>query len=242
MKLALISDIHSNLGALQAVLSDIDNQGVDRIHCLGDIIGYGCNPTECLDLVTQRCDIILLGNHEYVALGLLEESAMNEIARESTEWTCGHLSDRELEMIANLELEASVEGAYFVHACPYEPDQWHYMLKPEDAVVGFDSFTEQIGFFGHSHIPMVFALSPQGMCSAKTGHDIDPDPDCRYQINVGSVGQPRDLDPRSSYVIYDSESTDVRFHRVEYDIKTVQQKMTEANIHSMLVDRLLVGR
>ncbi|UCC44568.1 MAG: metallophosphoesterase family protein [Candidatus Zixiibacteriota bacterium] len=242
MKLALISDIHGNLEALRAVLSDIDKQDVDKIHCLGDIIGYGCNPTECLDLVAQSCDIILLGNHEYVALGLLEESAMNEVARQSTEWTCDHLSDSNLETIANLDLEASVENTYLVHACPYEPDQWHYMLRPEEAVVGFDNFIEQIGFFGHSHVPMIFTLYPQGTCSAKPGHDIDPDPDCRYLVNVGSVGQPRDLDPRSSYVIYDSESRDVRFHRVEYDIGLVQQKMTKANIHSMLVERLLVGR
>jgi diadenosine tetraphosphatase ApaH/serine/threonine PP2A family protein phosphatase len=242
MKLALISDIHANLEALQAVLRDIDTQKVDTIHCLGDVIGYGCDPVRCVHLVEKHCDVKLMGNHEYVALGLLQDEYLNNIARESMQWTAEHLSDRETEAISDYAMDAELEGAYLVHSSPFEPEQWHYILSIAEARQGFSHFDHFIGFCGHSHVPMIFSQTPDGGCSGQIGHDIDPASDNRYLVNIGSVGQPRDNDPRSCYVIYDSDELTVRYRRVDYDIDMTQQKMAEARLPGMLADRLRVGR
>jgi predicted phosphodiesterase len=242
MKIALISDIHANLEALEAVFQDIEKQDVDGTICLGDVIGYGCNPNECFDLVNTKCRQTLMGNHEYIAMGLLEGHQLNEVAMESSEWTRKQLSDNTMSSLADLELDARIEGAYLVHASPDEPSDWHYILKPPHAESAFKSFDENICFFGHSHLPMIFSLSPNGRLSGKNGHDFDPDPDCRYLVNVGSVGQPRDRDPRACYVVYDSSIGEVCYRRVEYDIEFAQKKMTEAKLPDMLIERLAAGR
>ena len=242
MKHALISDIHANLEALQAVLKDTESRKVDKIHCLGDIIGYGCDPVECLELVTKYCDIKLMGNHEYVVLGLLNTDHLNDIASASMQWTQAHLSDRELSILADLAMDAEVENAYLVHASPYQPDQWHYIVGIAQAKEAFGSFDQRLGFVGHSHVPQIFSLYPDGEYHSKGGHDLDPDPECRYLVNIGSVGQPRDSDVRSCYVTYDTTLQEIRYHRVDYDIEFTQAKMTDANVHPLLVERLGVGR
>ncbi|HUV31066.1 MAG TPA: metallophosphoesterase family protein [Acidobacteriota bacterium] len=242
MRCALISDIHANLEALQTVFRDIDEQHLDRVHCLGDVIGYGCNPVECLNLVVRHCDIKLLGNHEYVALGLLDWSHLNKVARDSMAWTVSQLDDRELAQLADFELDATIHGAYLVHASPRQPDQWHYIMTISEAKGSFECFPQQTAFFGHSHVPHIYSAYPDGTYGSKVGHDFNPDPEGRYLVNVGSVGQPRDNDPRSSYVIYDSKQQEIIFRRVEYDVGLTQKKMKEASIHKMLADRLVVGR
>lgn len=242
MRHALISDIHGNLEALQAVLADIEQQNVDAIHCLGDIIGYGCNPVECLELVTDRCEKVLLGNHEFALLGLLSDIHLNAFARESMDWTRTRVTDREISVIADFLLEANIEGAYLVHSSPYEPDQWHYILSVSEANVSLNSMSESLGFFGHTHVPNIFALYPDGRCRAKVGCDFSPDAECKYLVNVGSVGQPRDNDPRSCYLVYDSSQNEISYRRVEYDLELTQSKMADAHIDRMLIERLEVGR
>ncbi len=242
MTCAIISDIHANLEALQAVLQDIENYKVDKIHCLGDIIGYGCNPIECLNLITRHCDIKLMGNHEYIVLGLLNLEHLNDIARASIELTQKQLSDRELSILADLDMDAEIENACLVHASPYEPEEWHYILTIPEAKRAFESFDQSLCFVGHSHLPRIFSHYPNRECSSRVGHDLDLDTECRYLVNVGSVGQPRDNDARACYVIYDTTEQQIQYHRVEYDVKLTQTKMMEANVPLMLVERLEIGR
>lgn len=242
MRFALISDIHANLHALQAVLQKIDKLSVSNIHCLGDVVGYGCDPVACLDLVVENCDIKLLGNHEYSLLGLVSASHLNSVAKKSMAWTTAQVSDREFSIIADFDMDAVFDNCYLVHASPFEPDQWHYILSTPDAEPGFEQFSQQLCFVGHTHLPMIFSKAQSGKLNCKAGHDFDPDEETRYIINIGSVGQPRDKDPRASFVVVDTDNQEVNFHRVEYDIKATQAKMAAANMPQLLIERLEVGR
>ncbi len=242
MKFALISDIHGNYEALTQVLTDIDSQKVDKIHCLGDVIGYGAEPVLCLEAVSQYCDIKLMGNHEYAALGLISIEHYNAAAQESSEWTKKQLSDNDLSLISNFELTHSLDDFYLVHASPFEPDNWRYIIAPNAAIEGFMHFSEKICFFGHSHLPQIFTEQEDALPRCQTGHDFLPDPDNRYIINVGSVGQPRDNDNRACYLIFDTEEYEVQYRRVEYDITAAQTKMVEIKMPEMLINRLAIGR
>ena len=242
MKLALISDIHANLEALEAVLADIETNKVDRIICLGDVVGYGPDPAACLELVDRHCDIKLVGNHEYGVLGLLPLDSLNHFARHSMDWTTRQLTDREIAFIEEYEMTAEFEESDLVHASPFEPDQWHYILSEIDAASGFEHTEKKLTFFGHTHLPMIFSQATDGVIRGRVGHTFDPDEDSRYLVNVGSVGQPRDNDPRACYVIHDTDESTVTYHRVTYDVKAAQTKMSRAELPSMLIDRLAVGR
>jgi len=242
MKLGLISDIHANLEALNAVLEDLKKYKVDKIFCLGDVIGYGCDPIECLRLVNENCDLKLMGNHEFAAMGLMPSSHLNEIARESLEWTRQNIGDREMAIISDFELNATYENMFFVHSSPYEPENWHYVLSMSEAQAAFENFSEKICFLGHTHIPVIFSLSPEGRLRQTAGHDFLPSDENRYLVNIGSVGQPRDNDPKACYLVFDTEEWSVSFNRTGYDIGKTQEKMSRAKIPSMLIDRLSTGR
>ncbi|MBU0983139.1 MAG: metallophosphatase family protein [candidate division Zixibacteria bacterium] len=242
MRFALISDIHANLAALEAVLKDIDGQTVDAIHCLGDVIGYGCDPGKCLELVTQHCNIKLVGNHEHATLGLLSAEHLNRHAQQAISWTTKQLTDYDFSLIADFVMDAHLDQSYLVHSSPFEPETWHYILSVEDAETAFAHCTKQFVFFGHTHLPAIYSVSEDSPVRAKYGHDIDPDPDARYLVNVGSVGQPRDNDPRACYVIFDTEEIAITYRRVAYDVKSTQEKMARASMPAALIDRLEVGR
>jgi predicted phosphodiesterase len=242
MKLAVISDIHGNLEALDAVLSDCRTRAVDEIICLGDVVGYGADPSACLQRVTQDCALTLMGNHEYAALGLVSGQTMNAAARESMDWTQHQLDERDLAIISDLPLDGRRENLYFVHSSPDEPSKWRYILTSVEAEAAFRKFTGQICFVGHSHLPMIFVISPEGSLRQRIGHDFCPDEENRYVINVGSVGQPRDNDSRSCYVVYDSAEQTISYCRVSYNIELAQSKMAQARLPQLLIDRLLVGR
>jgi predicted phosphodiesterase len=242
VRFALISDIHGNLEALTAVLKDVEKRHIEAVHCLGDVIGYGSEPIKCLHLINQFCDIKLLGNHEYVVLGKESEEAYTEVAKVSSQWTREQLTDKEMSMIASFGIDYMIEETYLVHASPYQPSEWHYVLSPDDAQVAFQHMPGKICFHGHTHVPIVFTYRENDIPRRRVGHSFHPDEESRYLVNIGSVGQPRDNDPRASYVTYDTEAQEVGYHRVEYDISTAQKKMAEARLPSLLIDRLAVGR
>ncbi len=242
MRLALISDIHANLEALQAVLKDIDSQNVDQIVCLGDVVGYGCDPIACLDLVTKSCLVTLMGNHEYAALRKLGDHTLNEVARASIIWTRNQLDDRHIKMISQFPMTHRIDTLQMVHASPLEPELWHYILTPPPALRAFEATDAWICFFGHSHLPSFFSMSEDGQCRSQFGHDFQPLDENRYLINVGSVGQPRDDDPRSCYVIFDSDTVDVFYRRVAYDFTVTQRKMAAVKSPTLLIERIAVGR
>ncbi len=240
MILAVISDVHANLEALEAVMRDVEQWKADKIVCLGDTIGYGPDPLACLDIVERACDMRLMGNHEYAVLGRLPSSQINRTAKISLSWTHDQLAESALPRITSLPLVASLNGAYFVHASPWEPDKWRYVLTAGEAEVAFKHFEQRICFNGHSHLPMIFA-SADSQIRRQAGHDFVPNEATRYMVNVGSVGQPRDNDPRASYVTYDTVEDEVLFHRVEYDIAKAQHKMKQAELPAMLIQRLQTG-
>ncbi len=242
MKYALLSDIHGNLEALQAVLRDIESNQVEKIHCLGDVIGYGADPVACLDLVQQHCEVKLMGNHEFAAIGLSSTEHYNEAAQVATEWTRKQLTDHELDIINGFEIKHTIADVLLVHSSPYDPERWHYILTPASAAQAFANFDERICFFGHSHLPQIYMEQEDGLPRCLVGHDFMPDDEGRYLINVGSVGQPRDEDPRACYTIFDTEEGEVTYHRVEYDIERTQSKMAQASMPQMLISRLKLGR
>lgn len=243
MRLALISDIHANLEALEAVFRDIEKEKVETVHCLGDVVGYGSDPSACVTLVDEHCDVKLMGNHEYAILELTSTENYNSAAKQATDWTKEQMSDFDLSTISNFKMSVALDNkTRVVHASPQEPEKWHYILSPTKAFDAFLSFKENICFFGHTHLPQIYIEMDDSLPRGKAGHDFLPDPDNRYLINVGSVGQPRDNDPRACYVIFDTEEYEIIYQRVEYDIKTTQQKMLQANLPQMLAQRLSVGR
>ena len=231
-----------NAAALTAVLKDIEQQKVDKLICLGDVIGYGADPLECLAMVDRACEIKLMGNHEYAALGCLPTQYYRSDAQKAAAWTQEQLTDRELSIMADFDLEREFNGFRFVHASPFEPDSWHYILGTDQARTAFDNFGEQICFLGHSHLPMIFVEANTNGIRQKVGHDFLPDLEARYLINVGSVGQPRDDDPRACYVVFDIEEYEIVFRRVEYDICSIQERMKQAALPSMLIERLSIGK
>jgi predicted phosphodiesterase len=242
MRIALLSDIHGNFEALTAVLKDMEQYRPDEVWCLGDVVGYGCDPIPCLDLINRTCSVKLVGNHEHAVLGLDPIETYNDAARESAEWTRNTLTGREQEMIRSFAVTHEAEGILAVHASPFEPEEWYYVLSAAEAEDAFAAFDGNVCFHGHTHIPVIFTHVPGGKPRRKAAHDFDPLEENRYLVNVGSVGQPRDNDPRACWVFYDAEEKRVEFNRVEYDISRTQTKMTEAELPEMLVSRLAVGR
>ncbi len=241
MRIALLSDIHANLEALTAVLQDVEKCSVDQIASLGDVIGYGADPGLCLELVRSACNITLMGNHEAAVLGTQSTEQYNSAARAATDWTRNSLSDSDLDYISGFELQRTIEKATMVHASPYEPGDWHYIFSISDAEKAFAATPAGMVFHGHSHIPSIVLECPSGPPRSKVGHSFIPDFENRYLVNIGSVGQPRDNDPRACYVIYDDEEPEIEYHRVDYDIESAQSKMLAASLPEVLAARLASG-
>ena len=175
MKHALLSDIHGNLEALNSVLQNIAELNVDTIHCLGDVIGYGADPSACIELVEKHCRVKLLGNHEFTALGLQSTELFNTAARESAEWTRCRLKENDMALISDYELDCHLDDFYLVHGSPYQPNRWHYIFTVEEAYIAFDSMEENLGFVGHSHVPNVLTLEPGKNLRSKTVDSITLD-------------------------------------------------------------------
>jgi len=242
VRIAFISDVHANLEALSATFADIDKQKVSKVHFLGDAVGYGCEPNDCVELIHKNCDVKLLGNHDFAALGLQSVECFNEVARESLCWSQNELTERAISLLADFELERVLDGYHVVHASPRSPDLWEYILTSRDAKEQFECFDTPLLFIGHSHVPMVFALRETGTISQRRVTETKLDPETRYIINVGSVGQPRDKGPRACYVTLDTDTHVLRYHRVEYDVNKTASLIERNGLPQALSERLLVGR
>lgn len=242
MRVALLADVHANLEALEAVLADIETQAVDQLYSLGDVIGYGCDPLACLDLIEQSCSVKLMGNHEYVVLGRSPLDNLNANARDSIIWTKEQMTEQSLAFISTFGMIHVDDNAAYVHASPDLPDQWHYLLSVEDAVPAFAATASRLVFFGHTHLPIIFSQGGNGQIKSKAGHSFEPDAENRYLVNVGSVGQPRDNDNRACYVIFDADAGEITYRRVPYDIERTQEKLIDARMPRLLIERLVAGR
>jgi diadenosine tetraphosphatase ApaH/serine/threonine PP2A family protein phosphatase len=240
MTTVLLSDIHANLEALQAVLAAVDARKPGRILCLGDVVGYGASPNECLDLVRSRCEVVLLGNHDAASSGGPEAARFNVYARTAAEWTARTLTRDNREYLQKLPLTAPCESFFCVHASPATPRDWEYLLDRFDAEPQFAYFTEPVCFIGHTHQPAVFQADPDGTRSLPVG-TLRLDPARRYIVNVGSVGQPRDRDPRACFVVLHEGSGELEYVRVPYDIEGAQAKIRAAHLPEVLAARLATG-
>ena len=242
MKFGFFSDVHANLEALKACIIDFQSEKLDKIYFLGDAVGYGPYPNECVSLINDVAEVKLMGNHDYAALGLMETDYFNQYAAESMGWTKNSLSKKTVEIMSNFELKHMINDALLVHSSPREPELWHYILDMDDAIESFDYFTEKMCLIGHTHRPFIVYKRTSGECELTNELRESLSHDRRYLINIGSVGQPRDGDPRSCYLIYDSEEGVVRHKRVAYNVKATQKDMAKIGLPEFLIERLAVGR
>ncbi|MDP2729440.1 MAG: metallophosphoesterase family protein [Dehalococcoidales bacterium] len=243
MRYAIISDLHANLAAFRAVLDDITNRGgVEKIWCLGDIVGYGPEPGECIELLCQTNHISVAGNHDWGASGKIGINEFNPDAAEACQWTAQQLSPADTDYLKGLPPVIEEENFTLVHGSPREPI-WEYLTSTGMAKENFAAFKTQFCLVGHSHVPLVFSRDENGTCSGKRflpdvkltlGKD-------RLIINPGSVGQPRDGNSQASYAIYDTETRVITLHRIPYDIRATQDRMVQLGLPMRLVARLSYG-
>lgn len=240
MLYAVISDIHSNLEALEAVLEDIDKRKIKNILFLGDAVGYGPNPNECVSVLEKRARYLLAGNHDWAAVGLTDISGFNPIAQAAILWTREVLTEDARKSIEAFSLVKNLkrQSILLVHSSPFMPEEWHYVFTLSDAEANFQHFSQRICLIGHSHQPFIIERLPSGEMRVHR-EEAAMDRENRYLINAGSVGQPRDRDPRACYAVIDDAGA--RFVRVEYPVRKTQQKMRDAGLPDPLVERLSHG-
>lgn len=244
MRIAIISDIHSNLEALSAVFHDIESLNIDEIICLGDIIGYGPNPNECINLINKKCPIILLGNHDVAVLDTLSTQNFNINAKLAIEWTVKELSPESRKFLENLPISKIDGNKKYVHATPYKPRMWYYITSIEEAIFNFQFFDTTFCFVGHTHIPVTISLDNTKKINVTQEEtlDLSENDDAHFLINVGSIGQPRDRNPKASYGIIDTEASIFSLRRIKYDIKKCQGKMRKHKLPEFLIARLAEGK
>jgi len=241
MRYAILSDIHGNIEALQAVLHDIESRGnVDYFWCLGDIVGYGPDPGPCIDVVRQQNALCIAGNHDLASIGQIDVGDFNSDAAVACRWTANNLSPDQTEYLANLPHSIQEGDFTLAHGSPREPI-WEYILSAFSAYINFSYFDTLYCLVGHSHVPVVFKyLEGQTNCTFIEPHSGSTVNLCgeRLIINPGSIGQPRDGDPRASYIIYNSDEHAIYYYRVAYNIAATQKKMTESGLPPRLISRL----
>lgn len=240
MRIAVLSDIHGNLEALEAVLADAGLAGADELYSLGDIVGYGPSPAACVETIRARASVSLAGNHDAAVAGRTSLEEFNEFARWAVEWTAGQLDAAQIGYLGSLPYLHRTRGMLLAHASPVEPERWHYIHGSADLHEHFAEFSEPVCFVGHSHRPGIYAVSAAGEAERRGVREAFR-PGLRYLVNAGSVGQPRDRDPRASYVVYDVDGRDVEIRRVRYSVERTQERMRAAGSPAFLVDRLGAG-
>ncbi|GIV84050.1 MAG: metallophosphoesterase [Candidatus Roseilinea sp.] len=247
MRCLIISDIHANLAAFEAVLQDAARRRLrfDIVWCLGDIVGYGPDPNECIDLLRNLPHVCLAGNHDWAVLGKLSIEAFHEHAAFVVEWTQAHLTRENLNYL-RARPEQDVEGDYLLaHASPREPI-WEYVLELSVAEENFGHMPTAYALIGHTHVPAIFVKDSVTLAVYATAptpsRPFALKPNYNYIINPGSVGQPRDGDPRAAYALLDTEKLTWTPYRVEYPIKHTQEKMRAAGFPDRLIERLSHGR
>ncbi len=245
MRYGIFSDVHSNLEALEAVLACFKKERIQSFVCLGDIVGYGPNPNEVVQRIIGLKKIqITAGNHDYAVSGLKELTWFNDFAARSIIWTKRHLKEENKNFL--MRLPRLIDGSQFTltHGSPRDPID-EYLLTPRQYLDNLEYFRTPICFIGHTHVPSIFYSDSFGMIQHKPlgdGEIFKCDSQAKTIVNVGSVGQPRDGDPRAACVIYDSEKFEIKCLRSSYDIHAVQDKMKQASLPLFLIERLSYGR
>jgi predicted phosphodiesterase len=241
LRVAVISDVHSNLQALEAVLEHADRKGFDELWCLGDIVGYGGRPSECLALVRDRCAICLGGNHDLVVSGVLDIDQFTSEAGVAARWTRSVLTPDELEALALLSPSGERSGVSLFHGSIRDPI-WEYVLTADVADASLRQQKTDLALVGHSRVRLALALGGDGLEGGKAepGQEVQLDGRARL-LNPGSVGQPRDRDPRAAWLLLDGEAEWARFMRSEYPIEQAQSDIRAAGLPTRLAERLAKG-
>ncbi len=241
MKIAILGDIHANLEALGTVLEDCKKENVTDYVCVGDVVGYGPNPHECLAVVRDELKApTVKGNHDELCSNEGNLSGFNPHAAAAVEWTRKQLTDDDKKWLATLPYTRIVESFTVVHATLDTPSRWGYVFDRLAAATSMSYQTTSICFCGHTHVPLAFIRDNAVRGGQYTKLRIEAGK--KYFINVGSVGQPRDGNPKSAYVIYDMDENVVILKRLDYDIAAVQKKIMEAGLPQRLADRLSIGK
>jgi predicted phosphodiesterase len=245
MRVLVVSDIHANLTALEAVLVDAARTGYDVVWCLGDTVGYGPEPNECVATVRRLRALTVVGNHDWAAVGRMDIDDFNPEARRAVLWTREQLTLENLSWLSNLPDKPVTEGKFtLTHGSPRDP-VWEYILFPSTAVANLEHFKTPFCLVGHTHVPALF-LWREGDSSARAlspppGQAIPLGGDARIILNPGSVGQPRDNDPRASYAILDTDKAIWQVRRVSYPFEITQAHMRAAGLPDRLINRLAFG-
>ncbi len=246
MKFAIIADIHANLEGLQTVLADSKEQRCTHYACVGDVVGYGANPKECLNIVREMGMPCVKGNHdEYCSIEETVEG-FNQHAAEAVTWTRTQLTTEDRQWLRDLKYFRLVTSFSMVHATLDGPQRWGYVFNKLDAAASFPYQNTGVCFFGHTHVPLAFIrennAAGQPVIKGGTYSKFKVDPAKKYFVNVGSVGQPRDNIPKTGYVIYDTVESTIELRRLDYDIAGAQKKILDAGLPPRLAERLAYGK
>ena len=232
MRIGIFSDVHGNLPALEATLKAIDSAGVEELYCLGDTVGYGPYPNECVDLVRARCDIVLKGNHDSGLVGETPVEDFNQYGLAAIQWSQKIVDEERQAYLKGLPLMEVKHNLTVAHSSPLQPGEWLYVLTLRSAKENFTAFSTELCFIGHTHVPVVIGENLTVDSIRKPGRAI---------INVGSVGQPRDGNPDAAYGIFDTESGEYALHRVPYDVQATATAIKKAGLPDYLAKRLFQG-
>ncbi len=244
MRIAILSDVHANLEALEVCLQSIRVSSVDAVVCLGDVVGYGADHNACCDLIRESTLFCLLGNHDAAVIGVMDTDFYYPAARQALFRTRESLSEDNFRWLYSLPYSHQAPGVGFFHGAPVLPSGFYYVVRPKDAEAHLQLLArlEPYTFIGHSHLTKQFLLSPNGVQSLNSRKiSAHPGKDERYIINVGSVGQPRDKDPRACYGLFDSHTGAFRHVRLEYDHHRAAEKIRAAGLDQKFATRLAAG-
>lgn len=242
MRYGIFSDIHSNLEALDTVIEAYRKEKIDRYLCVGDVVGYASSPKECIEKIRMLVMITLAGNHDWASVNLISTDYFNPDALEAVFWTQRNLDEEGRYFLEHLMLVYKNEDLTMVHGTLDEPGDFNYMTDGYIASRTFELLETNICFVGHTHVPGVFIKSKDSRIRYQEDSNINIKEDSKYIINVGSVGQPRDGNPKAAYCIYDSDKKNVQIKRISYDIQTVRKKIIAGGLPRFLGERLLIGR
>ncbi len=242
MRIGLISDIHANLDALEAVLRVLDGCNVDRVICLGDVVGYGAEPNECCHLVQKVADEVVLGNHDAAVCGRMDYSYYRLGARKALDWHAEHLTEKNLEWLRSLPYEYCIENLSFSHGSPLHLSEFEYIFVLEqmrELVMDFPQM-KKVTFIGHSHLCKCFRYN-DSRAEEELHTRFHLLGDMKYVITVGSVGQPRDYDPRACFGVFDTQEMRFEYIRVRYDVDSAVRKIRATDLAPAFAQRLLIG-
>jgi len=242
VKLGILSDIHGNLEALEAVLDVLRDSGAERYVCCGDIVGYGPDPNGCVEIIRGLGCICVAGNHDYGVVGKIPLTGFNSTAHRAALYTRPLLTESNRLYLENLPLTAEEGSLHFAHSSPSAPDAWEYVLTVREAAAEIEHCTGTVCAVGHSHQPLAVERLPGKPCRRVRQDGFAILPNAKYLINAGSVGQPRDGDPRACCLFYDDNTQEMTYLRVPYDIPAVQAKIRAAGLPEYLASRLESGR